>query len=415
MAGRGAGAVGGFPFSPTLTPGKLAPTVGVLRPGVAAWPSLGRTSGAPGATVAKKKTSTAKPSGAPKPKAGGAAAGKGTPRKKPTSKKTKKTAGKAAGAASKGAKKTTGKAAGTASRKAATGAPAKKSTGKSSSRAASKKSTSKKAGPKKTAKKAGSKAAKTGKKATSKKTPTKKTTTNKTTTKKTGAKKAPAKGTPTKAPPKKTDGKKAEAGKASSPPAPPPPPASGSGANGADNKPSRPSRPKRPKPPAAVMPEGIGGLLSPGGPARRPLIASSQRVAPADAAEAEKYPTKSPFNKRELQKFREILLRKRNEVLSEVTGLEGGALTSGGSGNLSHTPQHMADAGSDAADQTLSLDLAAAERNLIREIDAALKRIADGVFGLCEATGKPIRKERLQELPWARYSIDAARQFEGKR
>ncbi|MGD1915818.1 MAG: TraR/DksA family transcriptional regulator, partial [Phycisphaerales bacterium] len=178
---------------------------------------------------------------------------------------------------------------------------------------------------------------------------------------------------------------------------------------------NRPSRPRRPKPPAAVLPEGIGGLLSPGGPAPKPLIASADRVDETKQAKAEKYPTKSPFNKRELEKYRQTLLHKRAEVLAEVTGLEGDALTSGGSGNLSKTPQHMADAGSDAADQTISLDLAAAERNLIKEIDAALQRIRDGVFGLCEKTGKPIRTERLTELPWARYSIEAARQMEGRR
>ncbi|MEQ9097317.1 MAG: hypothetical protein RIE32_13760 [Phycisphaerales bacterium] len=349
--------------------------------------------------MAKKKTSTARTSGASKAKGGASAAGKGASKKKTASKKAP--AKKAAGAGKKTAARTTKKTGGAASKKAATGtkkkpaatqkkAPAAKTTRKSSA----KKTTTKKPGGKKTS----AKKPAAGK--TTKKAPTKKNT-----TKKAGSKKAPAK-TPA--------AKQAETPAA--PPAPPPPPAtSGGNTSGSDNKPARPSRPKRPKPPAAVMPEGIGGLLSPGGPARKPLIASSERVAAEEAAQAEKYPTKSPFNKRELEKFRQVLLQKRNEVLSEVTGLEGGALTSGGSGNLSHTPQHMADAGSDAADQTLSLDLAAAERNLIKEIDAALKRIADGVFGLCVATGKPIRKERLQELPWARYSIDAARQLEGKR
>ncbi len=31
---------------------------------------------------------------------------------------------------------------------------------------------------------------------------------------------------------------------------------------------------------------------------------------------------------------------------------------------------------------------------------------------MCEMTGKPIRPERLEELPWARYSIEAARELE---
>ncbi len=328
--------------------------------------------------MAKKKTSSAKSSAAGKAK-GGAAAGS----KKTSKKTTKKAAG---GSSKKTSKKTTKKVAKTTTKKTTKKAPAKKPAPK------------KKAVAKKTSKK------------TTKKAPAKAAT-----TKQPSTKKAPSKQTSRKTSKKAAEPAKVESAKAQASAAPPPPPASEGSQNSANQKPARPSRPKRPKPPAAVMPEGIGGLLSPGGPARKPLIASSQRVEPDANVKAEKYPTKSPFNKRELQKFRDVLLRKRNEVLSEVTGLEGGALTGGGSGNLSKTPQHMADAGSDAADQTLSLDLAAAERNLIKEIDAALKRIEDGVFGLCVATGKPIRKERLQELPWAQYSIDAARQLEGKR
>ena len=56
--------------------------------------------------------------------------------------------------------------------------------------------------------------------------------------------------------------------------------------------------------------------------------------------------------------------------------------------------------------------LRAADRKLIKEIEDALKRIEDGTFGICELTGKPIKAERLEELPWARYSIDAARMLE---
>ncbi len=304
-------------------------------------------------------------------------------------------------------------------------------TSKKTKKASTSKKTTKKAPAKKVTKKAPAK--KTDK--VTKKPPASKKVT-KTTTKKTPApkktsKKAPA---PAKAPAKKTLKKSTEAAPSKkpaatskkttkktaakpAPPPPPPPPAAAAKESGAGTKPAdnRPSRPRRPKPPAAVMPEGIGGLLSPGGPAPKPLIASADRVDEATDTEAEKYPTKSPFNKRELEKLRHILLQKRAEVLHEVTGLEGDALKSGGSGNLSKTPQHMADAGSDAADQTISLDLAAAERNLIKEIDAALQRIRDGVFGLCEKTGKPIRTERLEELPWARYSIEAARQMEGRR
>jgi len=34
-------------------------------------------------------------------------------------------------------------------------------------------------------------------------------------------------------------------------------------------------------------------------------------------------------------------------------------------------------------------------------VEAALKRMADGTFGVCATCGKPIASERLEALPWA--------------
>jgi RNA polymerase-binding protein DksA len=120
---------------------------------------------------------------------------------------------------------------------------------------------------------------------------------------------------------------------------------------------------------------------------------------------------KSPFDKRQLGQFKAILLRKRAELVGDVSSMETEALM-GQSGSLSHLPQHMAEQGSDAYGQSLSLDIAAGNRRLIKEIDDALQRIENGTYGVCELTGKPIKAERLEELPWARYSIEAARELE---
>lgn len=102
---------------------------------------------------------------------------------------------------------------------------------------------------------------------------------------------------------------------------------------------------------------------------------------------------------------------KRRELLGDVTQLETEALMSE-SGGTSHTPQHNAEQGSDNYERTLSLDLAAADRRLIKEIDAALERIEERTYGLCEVTGEPIARARLEELPWTRLSITAARAAE---
>jgi RNA polymerase-binding transcription factor DksA len=154
-------------------------------------------------------------------------------------------------------------------------------------------------------------------------------------------------------------------------------------------------------------------LLGPGSPKRLPLIPSGPKAPKAEVLSQASGDgkIKSPFKKRELDKFRALLIAKRRSLVGDVSQLETEALRSS-SGGLSHTPQHMAEQGSDSADQSLSLGLAAADRRLIKEIDAALQRIDEGRFGICELSGRPIRAERLRELPWARYSIEAARQRE---
>jgi RNA polymerase-binding protein DksA len=156
----------------------------------------------------------------------------------------------------------------------------------------------------------------------------------------------------------------------------------------------------------------LGSPLIKPGVVRKPLIASGPNAPkPKHLGMTDGKPKKSPFDKRELAKFKAILLRKRAELVGDVSTMETEALK-GSSGSLSHLPQHMAEQGSDVYGQSLSLDLAAADRRLIKEIDDALVRIEKGTYGICELTGKPIRAERLEELPWARYSIEAAREIE---
>ncbi len=181
----------------------------------------------------------------------------------------------------------------------------------------------------------------------------------------------------------------------------------------------KPARKPAPPKPSTLIPESVGRLMDPKNPIRKPLIPSGPKAAPTrplgahtpEVPEAPRPVAKTPFGKRELDRFREILLRKRAELVGDVTTMETEALR-GQSGSLSNLPQHIAEQGSEAYDQSLSLDLAAADRKLIREIDEALNRIANGTYGVCELSGKPIKMERLEELPWARYSIEAARELE---
>ncbi len=54
------------------------------------------------------------------------------------------------------------------------------------------------------------------------------------------------------------------------------------------------------------------------------------------------------------------------------------------------------------------------ERKLITKINAALKRIEDGIYGYCEETGDPINIKRLEARPIATLSLEAQEAHERK-
>ncbi|MGH7946351.1 MAG: TraR/DksA family transcriptional regulator [Opitutaceae bacterium] len=84
-------------------------------------------------------------------------------------------------------------------------------------------------------------------------------------------------------------------------------------------------------------------------------------------------------------------------------------------GDLSAYGQHMADAGTDTFDRDFALSMVASEQEALAEIDAAIKRIHDGTYGVCEITQKPIARERLLAVPFTRYSAEAQKDLERNR
>lgn len=74
--------------------------------------------------------------------------------------------------------------------------------------------------------------------------------------------------------------------------------------------------------------------------------------------------------------------------------------------------QHMADAATDSFDRDFALSRASSEQDAVYEIDAALDRIRDGSYGICEMTGKPIEAARLEAIPWTRFSLAAEETLE---
>lgn len=116
-----------------------------------------------------------------------------------------------------------------------------------------------------------------------------------------------------------------------------------------------------------------------------------------------------------IEHFKQMLLDKRREILINVNNIEDETLKKSrldASGDLSSMPIHMADLGTDNYEQEFALGLMDSERKLLQEIDDALQRIEEGTYGICQGTGRPISKARLEAQPWARYCVEYARLLE---
>ena len=143
--------------------------------------------------------------------------------------------------------------------------------------------------------------------------------------------------------------------------------------------------------------------------------AKKKSAAKSKAKKASPAKKKTVLTPKQIEHFREMLLLKRAEILGDVEFMEEEALKKSrieAGGDLSSMPIHMADMGTDNFEQEFTLGLMDSERKLVNEITAAIWRIEEGVYGICEGTNTPISKPRLEANPWARYCIEYATMVE---
>ena len=98
------------------------------------------------------------------------------------------------------------------------------------------------------------------------------------------------------------------------------------------------------------------------------------------------------------------LIELRDAYLNSIEGVASETIRNE-NGDSSAFGMHQADAGSDAYDRDFALSLLGKEQDALYEINEALKRIETGTYGLCEGTGVDIPEERLEAMPFARFSV----------
>lgn len=109
----------------------------------------------------------------------------------------------------------------------------------------------------------------------------------------------------------------------------------------------------------------------------------------------------------EFARYYQILVDLRDRLLRQINGLAEESAQ-----ELPGYSLHMADSGTDNFDRDFALSLLSSDQDAVYEIEEAIKRIEKNTYGICELTGKPIPKARLDAIPWTRFTVEAQAQLE---
>tara|TARA_Y100000814_G_scaffold249553_1_gene195812 strand:- start:59 stop:436 length:378 start_codon:yes stop_codon:yes gene_type:complete len=113
------------------------------------------------------------------------------------------------------------------------------------------------------------------------------------------------------------------------------------------------------------------------------------------------------YSDEELVEFKELIQHKLEEAKVDLDLLKE-QLSNNNNGTDDTSPSFkMMEDGSDSLSREEMAQLAARQEKFIKSLRDALIRIENKTYGICRATGKLIRKERLRLVPHATLSIDA--------
>jgi DnaK suppressor protein len=116
------------------------------------------------------------------------------------------------------------------------------------------------------------------------------------------------------------------------------------------------------------------------------------------------------LTKSQLARIRDELVEERASLLEQVQDLDAEAdVKNWREGGFDDDP---ADAGSASFERETAQSLSNHARNLLSQIDDAMRRMDAGTYGTCERCGEAIETERLEALPYATLCMDCKRRDE---
>jgi len=143
-------------------------------------------------------------------------------------------------------------------------------------------------------------------------------------------------------------------------------------------------------------------------PAKAATAKAPAKKAPAPAPAAAPAKKTTPFDAKFLDSQRQLLLEERAKLLGQAENLEGEAaalMENLDPGDVQFDDE-SGEGDSLVVERERDLALSAQARQMIADIDAALQRINDGSYGLSVISGRPIPRDRLRAIPWARELVE---------
>ncbi|MEJ7584449.1 MAG: TraR/DksA C4-type zinc finger protein [Acidimicrobiales bacterium] len=166
-----------------------------------------------------------------------------------------------------------------------------------------------------------------------------------------------------------------------------------------------PARKRAPSPTSAtkaVKPTGAAAAT------KAPPAKAANAKKPSGAAAKPAPPAKPAFGAKFLAQQEKSLLEGRENYTRQADSLraEADALVADFEPGDVQFDEESGEGDTLNTERERDLALSAQARQAVEEITHALKKFADGTYGICEVSGDPIPVERLEAIPWARERVE---------
>lgn len=152
---------------------------------------------------------------------------------------------------------------------------------------------------------------------------------------------------------------------------------------------------KAAKKPAVVVPKTSDH--KPAKPVANKVPAPAKAAAKPALAKPAKPAAKCTLDQKTLQLVKDTLIKTRERLSGQMLALA--------DDSLKYIDDTSSEDRTDDFDREFALNLVSSEHDAVFEIDNALRRMAEGTYGVCDMCGCALDKARLMALPFARMCV----------